>query len=167
MSDAMTDTGARGGRLAPAAKGLATVLLLAIAGCATEEKVAPATAVAPAPAFAADALVGRWGVGAYHLDKDRARTEKEARALCGKPYVIAQGSNGGVMMHLADQKVPQEVIVKVAPDGTTYVGPEGPPGIPEDRQVIAFDGTTLISRWVDPEVFGRYGTMVLVRCKPR
>jgi hypothetical protein len=30
--------------------------------------------------------------------------------------------------------------------------------------VVAFDGRVLILKWVDPEVAGRYGTMLLVRC---
>jgi hypothetical protein len=30
--------------------------------------------------------------------------------------------------------------------------------------VVSFDGKVLILKWVDPEVAGRYGNMVLVRC---
>ena len=30
--------------------------------------------------------------------------------------------------------------------------------------MLAFDGRVLILRWMDPEVQGRYGTMVYVRC---
>ena len=36
----------------------------------------------------------------------------------------------------------------------------------QDREVVSFDGRVLILRWVDPEVQGRYGTMVYVRCAP-
>ena len=32
--------------------------------------------------------------------------------------------------------------------------------------MIAFDGRMLILRWMEPEVQGRYGTMVYVRCGP-
>ena len=32
--------------------------------------------------------------------------------------------------------------------------------------MVAFDGRVLILRWMDPEVQGRYGTMVYVRCGP-
>jgi hypothetical protein len=32
--------------------------------------------------------------------------------------------------------------------------------------VVSFDGRVLILRWMDPEVQGRYGTMVYVRCGP-
>ena len=54
-----------------------------------------------------------------------------------------------------------------APGNKTYVGPEGdPPGSIQDREVLAFDGRILILRWIDPEVQGRYGTMVYVRCGP-
>ena len=31
---------------------------------------------------------------------------------------------------------------------------------------MSFDGRVLILRWLDPEVQGRYGTMVYVRCPP-
>jgi hypothetical protein len=34
----------------------------------------------------------------------------------------------------------------------------------QDREVVTFDGRVLILRWMDPEVQGRYGTMVYVRC---
>ena len=37
------------------------------------------------------------------------------------------------------------------------------PGI-EDREVVSFDGKVLILKWVNPEVAGRYGLMVLARC---
>ena len=32
--------------------------------------------------------------------------------------------------------------------------------------MISFDGRVLILHWVDPEVQGRYGSMVYVRCPP-
>jgi hypothetical protein len=70
------------------------------------------------------------------------------------------------MMHLADQATPEELRLKGAPGGKTYVGPEGEPGGIQDRYVVAFDGRVLILRWMDPEVQGRYGTMVYVRCPP-
>jgi len=69
------------------------------------------------------------------------------------------------MMHLADQSQAQELRLKGAPGGKTYLGPEGdPPGSMQDREVLTFDGRILILRWMDPEVRGRYGTMVYVRC---
>ena len=71
------------------------------------------------------------------------------------------------MMHLADQAKPEELRLKGAPGGKTYIGPEGdPPGSQQDREVLSFDGRILILRWLDPEVQGRYGTMVYVRCGP-
>ena len=45
-----------------------------------------------------------------------------------------------------------------------YVGPGDQPGAENDREVVSFDGRVLVLKWVDPEVAGRYGTMVLVRC---
>jgi hypothetical protein len=71
------------------------------------------------------------------------------------------------MMHLADQSTPTELALKGAPGGRTYIGPrEDPPGGAQDRFVEQFDGRLLILRWMDPEVQGRYGTMVYVRCGP-
>ena len=60
----------------------------------------------------------------------------------------------------------QELRLKGAPGGKTYIGPEGEPGGAQDREVISFDGRILILRWMDSEVQGRYGTMVYVRCGP-
>ncbi len=70
------------------------------------------------------------------------------------------------MMHLADQAKASEVRTKGGPGGKTYIGPEGPADEPQDREVVTFDGRVFILRWVDPEVQGRYGTMVYVRCAP-
>ena len=38
--------------------------------------------------------------------------------------------------------------------------------LPQDREIISFDGRTMVLRWMDPEVAGRYGTGVYVRCAP-
>jgi hypothetical protein len=148
---------------------------LALAGCATspfgpsQPAEPPPPPVVPTlpPAFPPQDIVGRWGLAAYHKDEDRPRTEAAAANQCRQPYVITLGATGGVMMHLADQATPTELRLKGAPGGKTYVGPaEDPPGSPQDREVVQFDGRVLILRWMDPEVQGRYGTMVYVRCGP-
>ena len=69
-------------------------------------------------------------------------------------------------MHLADQPKAEELRLKGGPGGKTYVGPAGEAGGISDRDVISFDGRVLVLRWMDPEVQGRYGTMVYVRCGP-
>jgi len=112
----------------------------------------------------ADELVGRWGLASYQNPNDRARTEKQAQAQCKQPYVITAGTSGGVVMHLADQATPQELRIKGSQSGKNYIGPAGPPGGEQDREIVSFDGRVLVLKWVDPEVAGRYGTMVLVRC---
>ena len=43
-------------------------------------------------------------------------------------------------MHLADDAKASELRLKGAPGGKTYVGPEGPPAGPQDREVVTFDG---------------------------
>jgi hypothetical protein len=116
------------------------------------------------PAFPPQDIVGRWGLAAYHNAEDRQRTEVAAANGCKQPYVITAGPTGGVMMHLADQAQPEELRLKGAPGGKTYIGPEGEPGGIQDREVVSFDGRVLVLKWMDPEVQGRYGTMVYVRC---
>ncbi len=148
-----------------------SALALGVVGCATSPgPVAPAEpALVPTlpPAFPPQDIVGRWGLAAYHRDEDRPRIETAAAGQCKQPYVITMGPTGGVMMHLADQATPTELALKGAPGGKTYIGPKDePPAANEDREVVSFDGRILILRWLDPEVQGRYGTMVYVRCGP-
>jgi hypothetical protein len=119
------------------------------------------------PTFPPQNLVGRWGLTAYHNEADRERTIAAAANQCRNPYVITLGSTGGVMMHLADQSTPTELALKGAPGSKNYIGPKDePPASAQDRLVVSFDGRVLILRWMDPEVQGRYGTMVYVRCGP-
>jgi hypothetical protein len=157
------------------------LLTLGLAACSTggpqmpsifgpaQEQPPPQPAAVPLlpPAFPPQDIVGRWGLAAYHKAEDRPRIEAAAAQQCSNPYVITLGPTGGVMMHLADQAKPEELRLKGAPGGKTYIGPEGdPPGSAQDREVVSFDGRILILRWMDPEVQGRYGTMVYVRCGP-
>jgi hypothetical protein len=111
-------------------------------------------------------IVGRWGYGAYHNDADRARTEAAARSQCGQPVVINRGPNGGVLMYLADSAQLRELNLKGSPSGKNYIGPPGPAGGMQDREIVSFDGRALVLRWVDPDVAARYGTGVYVRCAP-
>ncbi len=148
----------------------AALLSIALAGCGTTWPAPPgpgaaAGAAALPPSFPPQDLVGRWGLAAYHVPSDRERTEAAALNACTQPYIITLGPGGGVMMHLADQATPTELKVKGAPGGKNFIGPaEDPPGGQADREVEQFDGRILILRWIDPEVQGRYGTMVYVRC---
>ena len=132
----------------------------------TSEQPPPAPTPTLPPAFPPQDIVGRYGLAAYHKEEDRARTEAAASGQCKQPYVISLGSSGGVMMHLADQAKPEELRLKGAPGNKTYIGPDGEPGGMQDRLVVNFDGRVLILRWMDPEIQGRYGTMVYVRCGP-
>jgi hypothetical protein len=95
-----------------------------------------------------------------------ARTEAAARGQCGQPVVINRGPGGGVMMYLADSAQLQELRLKGSSGGKNYIGPPGDSGGPQDREVVSFDGRTMVLRWMDPEVSGRYGTGVYVRCAP-
>src|SRR3954468_7783710 len=151
---------------------------LALSGCASQqiswgglgggspEPQPVAVAAAPLPAsIPAQDLVGRWGLAAYHKDEDRARTEAAARGQCRNPYSIGRGARGGVVMHLPDQAQPTELSLKGGSDGKNYIGlPEEPAGGARDREIVGFDGRVLVTRFTDPEVAGRYGTSVYVRC---
>ena len=158
-------------RLPTGAVCLAAAILLA--GCASQMSVAPAPETAAAPpagaplpaSIPAQDLVGRWGLAAYHNEADRGRTETAARGQCRQPYNITRGARGGVVMHLADQSQPTELLLKGGPDGKNYIGlAEEPAGGQRDREIVSFDGRVLITRFTDPEVVGRYGTSVYVRC---
>ena len=114
-----------------------------------------------------DEIVGRWGLASYQDPKDRARTEAMARSQCKQPYTITAGSSGGVIMHLADQATPQELRLKGSPSGKNYIGPPGPAGSEQDREIVSFDGRVLVTRFIEKDAAVRYGNMVYVRCAPR
>ena len=141
---------------------------LALAGCGGGESLSslqPSAASAPAPTnVSRDALVGRWGIASYHTDKDKKRTEAEARAQCKQPYTIAKGPGDGVMMHVADDPKPYELRLKAGAGGKTYVGFEAPAGDPQDRELLSVTQKELVMRFVDPDANRRYGTFVYSRC---
>lgn len=155
----------------PALATLACGLLLplALAGCGGGEGLlsssSSASASAPAPAgISRDALVGRWGIASFHTEKDRKRTEAEARAQCKQPYTIAQGPGDGVMMHVADDPKPYELRLKAGAGGKTYLGFEAPAGDPQDRELLSVKPKELVMRFVDPDANARYGTFIYSRC---
>ncbi len=157
----------------PSAAGIVALAALALSACTSNPPPAPAAQAAPAmtePAipskYRPEDIVGRWGYGAFHNDADLARTAAAARGQCGQPVEITRGPNGGVMMYLADSAQLQELQLKGSPSGKNYIGPPGDPGGPQDREIVSFDGRTMVLRWMDAEVAGRYGTGVYVRCAP-
>ena len=125
---------------------------------------APVANVEAPAAFARERLVGRWGVASFHTDKDRPRTEREARAQCNLPYTIAKGPTDGVMMHVADDPKLYELRLKGDRAGRTYLGFESPPGDPQDREILSATDNLMLMRFVDPDANRRYGTFVYVRC---
>ncbi len=157
---------------------LPAVVLLAglpmLAGCSSSGSIRnpfATTAAAPPPpppvvppSVRAEEIVGRWGLAAYHREQDRARTEVAAKGQCSTPYPIEASASGGVMMYGHDNSQKQEMILKGSVEGKTYVGPGTDLAPADDREIVSFDGRVMILKWVDPEVAGRYGNMVLVRC---
>lgn len=132
---------------------------------------APPPEAAPPPgpparaSIAPDDIVGRWGIASFHRPEDQARTEVAARNGCTQPYVINRGSQGVAMLGHDSPQI-TDMMIKASADGRTFVGPGPDPGGADDREVVSFDGRTLILKWVDPEIAGRYGTMLLTRCPP-
>jgi len=137
-----------------------------LAGCNSSQTADPGVQGVPsAPSsISPDALVGRWGVAAYHRDSDRPRTESEARRQCSNPYNITRGPNGGVMMHLADQAQPSELVTKGSASGVTYLGLPGAAATATDREIVAISDKSFTVKWVSPDNSSRYGTMVYIRC---
>jgi hypothetical protein len=156
----------------PAAAIVVTSAAMLMAACSMSQNTPPEAATPlPQPELPsrvkASEVVGRWGYAAFHKPADRARTEANARGQCKQPYVIGQGPTGGVMMYLADSSQLQELRLKGSQSGKDYVGPSGDtPGM-QDREIVSFDGRVLLLKFVDPEVDGRYGTGIYVRCAPR
>ena len=142
-------------------------LILLLSGCSLDPLLPSPPPGVPAVAMPSslrpDDIVGRWGLAAYHRDQDRARTIVEARDQCNQAYLIDRSPRGDILMLGHDNPQPQEMIIKGSAEGKTYIGPGPYPGI-EDREVVSFDGKVLILKWVNPEVAGRYGNMVLSRC---
>jgi hypothetical protein len=143
-------------------------LILLMAGCNLNPLSPPpgAPAVAMPPSLRAEDVVGRWGLAAYHRDQDRSRTIVAARDQCSQAYLIDRSPAGDILMLGHDNPRPQEMMVKGSVEGKTYIGPGPYPGV-EDREVVSFNGQVLILKWVNPEVAGRYGIMVLARCGPK
>ena len=65
-----------------------------------------------------------------------------------------------------EEIVGNEIVILAGAHQRRRPCPEGEPGGIQDREVVSFTGRVLTLRWVDPEVQGRYGTMVYVRCAP-
>jgi hypothetical protein len=157
--------------------GIASVLAIFLGACSSMSlpsfSSSPSSAPEPAPVpempatIRADEIVGKWGLASFQNPNDRARTEAAAKAQCKQPYVIGAGTNGGVIMHLADQATPQELRLKGSASGKNYIGPPGPAAGEQDREIISFDGRVLITRFIDKDAATRYGNMVYVRCAPR
>ena len=156
----------------------AVVCVLAFAGCTTgggnwfgggsPDPAAQPEAMPEVPAtIRSSEIVGRWGYAAFHRAEDRTRTEAAARGQCRQAVVINQGPGGGVMMYLADQSELQELRLKGGPNNRNFIGPAGEPaGGPQDREIVSFDGRVMLLKFTNPEIDGRYGTGIYVRCAP-
>ena len=141
---------------------------LLLAGCGSTSE-GPGTGIAAAGAagpatIPRERLIGRWGIASFHTEKDRKRTEAEARGQCKQPYVIAKGPGDGVMMHVADDPKLYELRLKAGPGGKNYLGFEAPAGDPQDRELLSVKPKEIVTRFVDPDANARYGTFIYSRC---
>src|SRR5450631_3659906 len=146
---------------------LAVAAAAELAGCGGSETVAPAPepqAAASPSMISVDKLVGNWGVASYRQEKDKARTELQARSQCKLPYVVKKGPTDGVMMHVADDTTIHELTFKGGAGGKTYLGFAGPPGDDQDREVLSSNDKMFVARYVNPETNARYGTFIYTRC---
>jgi hypothetical protein len=145
---------------------VATFITLTVPGCTGTSVTAPVSplSIAAPASFNRERLIGRWGIASFHNDKDRRRTESEARAHCSVPYTITKGPTNGVMMHVADDPKLYELRLKGTTAGRIYLGFEAPPGDPQDREILSSTDKLMTMRFVDPDANGRYGTFVYVRC---
>jgi hypothetical protein len=140
---------------------------LTLGGCLSgsdEPRATQVAAVMPAN-IGLDKLVGSWGVASFHTEKDRKRTEAQAKAGCNQPYVIKKGPDDGVMMHVADDAKLYELRLKGGAGGRTFLGFEAPAGDPQDREILSATDSMLVMRFVDPDAHRRYGTFIYVRCR--
>ena len=149
--------------------GASALTLAACASNTSQPGATPALLAQPEiPARVRSAeIVGRYGYAAFHKPQDRPRVEANARSQCKQPFTIGQGPSGGVMMYLADSTQLQELRLKGSTGGKDYIGPAGPTPGQQDREIVSFDGRVLLLKFVDPEIDGRYGTGVFVRCAPQ
>jgi hypothetical protein len=156
-----------GGVLLAGCTGVSLPSLPGFGGSPSDTPPPPPTSSAMPSKYAPEEFVGRWGFTSYQKEADKTRTIRTAQGLCRSPYVISKGPTGGVMMHLADERQASELRLKGSADGRNYIGPDGEPGVAQDREIISFDGRVLITRYVDPDAANRYGNMVYVRCPAR
>jgi hypothetical protein len=151
-------------RVRALAAGSLVALVVTACGTMSTDTAAPRASVAAPASIQRQQIVGRWGIASYHTDKDRRRTEAEARGQCSQPYTIAVGPTDGVMMHVADDPKVHELRLKGDSAGRTFIGFEAPPGDPQDREILSFTDRVMTLRFVDPDANARYGTFVFVRC---
>src|SRR5215831_13818457 len=120
---------------------LLTAVAIVLAGCAGTQgpPSAALTGPPPKPSISASDVIGRWGLGAYHRDEDRARTEAITKGQCKIPYVISAGNGSSVMMLTHDSPNIVEVQIKANQEGKTFIGPCAEPGVADDRQVVSYD----------------------------
>jgi len=130
---------------------------------ATQTQVAAAI-TAPSH-IGVEKLIGSWGIASFHNEKDRKRTEAQAKGGCSQPYVIRKGPEDGVMMHVADDPKLYELRLKAGPGGRSFLGFEAPPGDLQDREILSATDSMLVMRFVDPDAHRRYGTFIYVRCR--
>ena len=153
--------------------GAVAALAVFLGGCGSFGSIGLSPQPAPPPpvepeipaTVRAEELVGRWGLASYQIERpvsDRGRGQGAVQKSL-RDQRRRQWRRNNV---LADEATPQELRLKGSQSGKNYIGPEGPPGGPKDREIVSFDGHVLITRFIDLDAATRYGNMVYIRCTP-
>jgi hypothetical protein len=142
-------------------------MLAACAESTITPTIAPLASTAPSspPSIRPEQIAGRWSYGAYYDEKDRARTQAAAKAMCSRPITISRGPNGGLIMPMVNPSL-TELSIKGGPGGKNFIGPPGEAGGEKDSEIVSFDGNVLITRTVASDGTG-HATSVYVRCGPK
>src|SRR6478672_7404492 len=124
--------------LCPSPLILIVAAAMALSGCVGTQNSPPSalTGPPPKPSISPSDVIGRWGLGAYHREQDRARTEAIVKGQCAQPYVISAGNPGTVMMLMHDSPQFVEAQIKANQEGRTFIGPGADPGGADDREVV-------------------------------
>ena len=86
-------------------------------------------------------------------------------ASAARPISSARGRGRRVLLHSPDEAEAASTSSRTRCSARAISARPGEAGGAKDREIVFFDGATLVLRWVDETVAGRYGTMVFVRCR--
>jgi len=114
----------------------------------------------------ADEIVGRWALHRFRIPTT-ARAPKPRRGLSASSLTSSAPVLPVASSCIWLTRRPRRAAAEGSPSGKNYIGPPGPAGGEQDREIISFDGRVLVTRFIDKDAATRYGNMVYVRCGAR